>query len=137
MGFIQSESDPCIYRAKEEMFIIGVYVDDIVLATKDENRLNDVKQALAKHFDIKDMGALHYFLGMKVIQNAETNEVWMGQPAYTQNLLQKFGMESAKPVKTPVDTSTKLVKATEVEECIDQKLYQSTVGSLLYLSVGT
>ena len=92
---------------------------------------------LAERFDIKDMGSLHYFLGMKVIQNDETNEVWIGHPAYTKNLLQKFGMESAKPVKTPVDTSTKLVKATESEESIDQQLYQSAVGSLLYLSVGT
>ena len=46
-------------------------------------------------------------------------------------------MENAKPVKTPVDTCTKLVKATEDEEIFDQKLYQSAVGSLLYLSVGT
>jgi len=46
-------------------------------------------------------------------------------------------MENAKPVKTPIDTSTKLVMATEGEETIDQTLYQSAVGSLMYLSVGT
>ena len=74
---------------------------------------------------------------MKVVQNNEGNMVWIGQPAYTHNLLQKFGMENAKPVKTPVDTSTKLVKASEVEDSIDQRLYQSAVGSLLYLSVAT
>ena len=42
---------------------------------------------------------------MKVVQNNEGNMVWIGQPAYTHNLLQKFGMENAKPVKTPVDTT--------------------------------
>ena len=46
-------------------------------------------------------------------------------------------MENAEPVKTPVDTSTKLVKASEVEDSIDQRLYRSAVGSLLYLSVAT
>ena len=46
-------------------------------------------------------------------------------------------MENSKPVRTPVDTGTKLVKATDDEECVDQKLYQSAVGSRLYLSVGT
>ena len=138
MGFIQCESDPCIYRACEGgVFIIGVYVDDIILAAETEKRLNDVKLVLAKHFDIKDMGKLHYFLGMKVVQNNEGNMVWISQPAYTHNLLQKFGMEKAKPVKTPVDTSTKLVKASEVEDSLDQSLYQSAVGSLLYLSVAT
>ena len=138
MGFVQADSDPCIYRVSAgETFFIGVYVDDIVLAAKSEKQLSEVKKSLAERFNIKDMGRLHYFLGMKVIQNDETNEVWIGHPAYTKNLLQKFGMESAKPVKTPVDTSTKLVKATESEDSIDQQLYQSAVGSLLYLSVGT
>ena len=88
MGFIQADSGPCIYRASEgETFFIGVYVDDIVLAAKGEKRLNEVKKSLAEHFDIKDMGRLHYFLGMKVIQNEESNEIWIGQPAYTKNLL--------------------------------------------------
>ena len=138
MGFIQSESDPCIYRrCGREMFNIGVYVDDNVLAAKSEKQLKDVKQVFAKHFDIKDMGKLHYFLGMKVVQNDEAKEVGIGQPVYTHNLLQKFGMENAKPVKTTVDTCTKLVKATEDEEIFDQKLYQSAVESLLYLSAGT
>ena len=138
MGFIQADSDPCIYRASVgETFFIGVYVDDIVLAAKGEKRLNEVKKSLAEHFDIKDMGRLHYFLGMKVIQNEESNEIWIGQPAYTQNLFQKFGMENAKAVKTPVDMSVKLVKAIESEDSVDQQLYQSAVGGLLYLSIGT
>lgn len=138
MGFVQTDSDPCIYRSSgEDMCIIGVYVDDIVLAGKSEKQLEETKQILAKRFDIKDMGKLHYFLGMKIVQNDQTGEVWVGQPAYTESLLQKFGMENAKPVNTPVDTSTKLVKATEDEDSVDQQLYQSAVGSLLYLSVGT
>ena len=52
-------------------------------------------------------------------------------------MLQKYGMEDAKPVATPVEASSKLVKATEECEEFDQGLYQSAVGSLLYLSVGT
>ena len=138
MGFVQTASDPCIYIASEgEMFIIGVYVDDIVLAGKSDKRMEDVKKAIAMQFDVKDLGKLHYFLGMKIIQDEKTGKVWIGQPAYTESVLQKFGMENSKPVRTPVDTGTKLVKATDDEECVDQKLYQSAVGSLLYLSVGT
>jgi len=138
MGFVQTASDPCIYIASEgEMFIIGVYVDDIVLAGKSDKRMEDVKKAIAMQFDVKDLGKLHYFLGMKIVQDEKTGKVWIGQPAYTESVLQKFGMENSKPVRTPVDTGMKLVKATDDEECVDQKLYQSAVGSLLYLSVGT
>ena len=77
------------------------------------------------------MGELHYFLGVKVVQGKDSSGVWIGQPAYAACVLQKFGMENAKAVKTPIDTSTKLVKATEDDECVDQKRYQSAVESLL------
>lgn len=56
---------------------------------------------------------------------------------HTQTILEKFGMENAKAVTTPVDSSTKLLKATEKCEMTDPVLYQSAVGSLLYLSSWT
>ena len=138
IGFVQVESDPCIYRASSgEPFFIGVYVDDIIMASKSKAKLDEVKQSLAKKFDIKDLGKLHHFLGMKIVHDKTTGNVWVGQQAYTENLLKKFGMESAKPVATPVENSTKLVKATDSEECIDQQKFQSAVGSLLYLAMAT
>ena len=52
-------------------------------------------------------------------------------------VVEKFGMKDAKSVATPVDPSAKLVKAEDGEETVDQGMYQSAVGSLLYLSTGT
>ena len=83
------------------------------------------------------MGQLHYFLGMTVIQNETKNSVWIGQPTYTEKLLEKFGMQDCNPVGTPVDVSSKLLAASSEDEGIDQQLYQSVVGSLMYLSVST
>ena len=138
VGFIQLDSDPCIYHTSSgEPFFLGVYVDDIVMASKSTAQLAEFKKSLATKFDIKDLGRLHHFLGMKVIQDEAKGNIWFGQQAYTKKLLRRFGMEDAKPVATPVDTSNKLVKATESEECIDQHNYQSAVGSLLYLAVAT
>ena len=48
---------------------MGVYVDDIIIAAKTDEQLKHVKSALAKQFKIKDMGKLHYFLGMSVVQD--------------------------------------------------------------------
>lgn len=94
MGFTQSESDPCIYTSEEgdEVFYIGVYVDDIVLAGRNETRIREVKKQLSSKFDIKDLGRLSYFLGMSIIQNQEKKETWIGQPAYTEKLLTKMGI---------------------------------------------
>ena len=136
MEFLQTTSDPCIYRdSGGEPFIIGVRVDDIILAGKSRKRMKEVKEALARKFDMKYMGKLYYFFSIKVKQGEETGDIWIGQPAYAENLLKKFGMDEAKPVSTPVNTGKKFVKATEDEECFDQQVYQSAIGILLYSSV--
>ena len=87
MGFAQATSDPCIYITKSgEPLIIGIYVDDILLAGKSDKR-----------FDVKDLGELNYFLGVKIVQNHRAGTIWIGQPTYTERVLQKFGIENCKP----------------------------------------
>lgn len=77
MGFVQAAGDPCLYMATEgEMFLIAVYVDDILLAGGSDKRLTAVKQALSRKFQVRDMGELHYFLGLK---DHESGSVWIGQ----------------------------------------------------------
>ena len=51
-----------------------------------------------------------------------------------QNVLNMFGFEQCKAVNTPVASGTKLLKATDESELTDATMYQSVVGSLLYLS---
>ena len=120
-----------------EIFIIAVYVDDILLAGKTDQKINEVKQELAELFKMKDMGELHHFLGVKVVQKPSSKEVWIGQEAYTKSMLEIFSMESSKPVNTPINPGTKLTKATAESQRVDKVKYQSAVGHLLYLSTKT
>ena len=138
IGFVQSKNDPCIYTriTEGELFVIAVYVDDIIQAGKNEKDIEEVKKKISKKFDAVDMGPLHYFLGVKVIQS-ENGSVWIGQPSYIKTVLSKFKMEDCNPVETPADASQKLKKAEENEELIDKELYQSAVGSILYISTRT
>ena len=97
--------------------MVGVYVDDIVIGGKSEKKTKEFKLALGeKLFDVKYLERLHYFLGMKIAEDAISGDVWMGQPAYIQKVLNKFGMKDAKSVATPVDASTRLTKAEGREE---------------------
>ena len=117
MGFKQSTSDPFIYTSTTEsdgLFILALYVDDILLAGKSQHIIAQVKADLGKRFQLKDMGEL---LGVSIQQRAE--EIWIGQPAYTQAVVKKFGMEHCKPANTPVTSGTKLLKATEQSEVVD------------------
>ena len=139
MGFVQTIGDPCIYVKEEngDIFVIAVYVDDMILAGKSDEKINEVKQALSELFQMKDMGELHYFLGVKVIQKPELKEVWIGQEAYTKSVLERFGMDNSKPVNTPVNPRKKLKKAADDSPRVDQVNYQCAVGHLLYLSTKT
>ena len=57
---------------------------------------------------------MHYFLETRIVQDDSIGEEWIGQPAYTNKLLEKFGMEDAKSVATPCDANNKLVKAEDI-----------------------
>lgn len=94
-------------------------MDDIILGGATSERIQEVKKGLS---NIEDLGELHYFWGMTVDQR--DGEIWIGQPAYTQNLLRKHRMKECKPVSTPVDTSFKLEIASDDEPCVNQSEYQ-------------
>ena len=112
-------------------------VDDIIIAGKTNERIAEIKAALADRFDVKDMSELHYFLGVKIIQDHRKGTIWMGQPLYTENLISNFNMHDAKTCKTPVNPSIKLTKSNDNSTCIDMEQYQSAVGKLIYLSTRT
>ena len=82
---------------------------------------------------MKDLCELNCFFGVQVSQDHKNGNVRIGQPTFTELILKKYGMEDAKSVKTPVDVNSKLLKATEDSELVDNGLYQSPVGCLLCL----
>ena len=69
MGFEKTASDPYLHvhaNSEREMFVVAVYVN-IILGSKNESILCQVKQELSTKFDMKDLGPLHHFLGETVI----------------------------------------------------------------------
>lgn len=52
---------------KGKLLIIILYVDDLIL-TRDDQLIVSCKEDLAREFEMKDMGLMHYFLGMEVWQ---------------------------------------------------------------------
>ena len=76
------------------------------------------------------MGELTYFLGYQVKNLKEGT--FLSQTKYTQDILKKFGMKDAKPAKTPMGTDGHL-DLNAGGKSVDQKVYQSMIGSLLYL----
>jgi hypothetical protein len=77
------------------------------------------------------MGELQFFLGLQIKQAKEGT--FVHQAKYTKDILKKFKMDDLKPLSTPMSTTTAL-DAGEDGEPVDQKEYQSMIGSLLYLT---
>ena len=99
----------------------GAYVDDILLEVRSQKKIDQVEVDLGKQFYLNYM---HYFLGVRVKQNSETGKTWIGQQAYTEAVIKKFGMEHCKPANTPLTPGTKQLKATGQSEMADATLYR-------------
>ena len=71
LGFTKSEADLNLYQIVVEgkLLIIVLYVDDLIL-TGDELLIYSCKADLAKEFEMKDLGLLHYFLGLEIWQHS-------------------------------------------------------------------
>ena len=82
-----------------KLLIIILYVDDLLL-TSDDNLMTSYKEDLAREFEMKDMGLLHYFLGLEIWQ--WDGEIFIYQGKYSKEIPSKFHIESCKPMETPL-----------------------------------
>ena len=67
MGFTKSKVDPNLYLkvVEDEPIILLLYVDDLFLIGK-EKQIMERKKKLAEEFEMKDLGLMHYFLGLEI-----------------------------------------------------------------------
>jgi hypothetical protein len=78
-----------------------------------ENLIIDCKKKLASEFKMKDLGQMHYFLGLEVWQNP--SEICLSQGKYVVEILKRFGMMDCKSMTTPMTTNPKLLCDTSSE----------------------
>ncbi|CAL8134942.1 unnamed protein product [Prunus armeniaca] len=111
-GYTRGSIDKTLFvkRTKQDLMVAQVYVDDIVFGST-----SDIL--------VKEFHEVQQFNG----------GMFISQTKYAKNLVSKFGLEFAKPIRNPMSTSTKLSKDLRGKS-VDQKLYRSMIGSLLYLT---
>ena len=122
LGFSKSEADPNLYQIVVEgkLLIILLYVDDLIL-TGDELLILSCKDDLAKKFEMKDLGLLHYFLGLEIWQCSDG--LFVSQGKYAWEILEKFNMHGCKPVDTPLPSGWRKEDATSAE-VVDATVYR-------------
>jgi hypothetical protein len=114
--------------------MILVYVDDIIVVSSSAEATTLLLQDLEKEFALKDLGDLHYFLGIEVTKTQDS--ILLSQGKYAAEILQRASMMKCKPVNTLLAILEKLsAYEGEVLGSNDATNYRSIVGGLQYLTL--
>ncbi|GJT76414.1 reverse transcriptase domain-containing protein [Tanacetum coccineum] len=134
LGFKQNKADTCLltYFTKDISLVLLIYVDDILITGNSLTFINNIKQQLHNTFSIKDLGPLHYYLGIEFIRSEKG--LVMTQRKYAFDLIKHAGLTHTKHAKTPLDPNIKLTydSATPLT---NSSHYRTLVGKLIYLTI--
>ncbi|GJW60436.1 ribonuclease H-like domain-containing protein [Tanacetum coccineum] len=103
-----------------------IYMDDIILTASSPVLLQQIIDSLHKEFDMTDLGALNYFLGISVVRHP--TGLFLSQKKYARQLLERAHMVNCNPSRTPIDTDSKL--GPDGVPVQDPTLYRSLAGGL-------
>ena len=140
LGFKELISDSCVFAHHTEKCYILIFVDDIILFTKDESFRTTVERALQSFFDIKLLGSLRLFIGLQVDTDDDGN-VHIHQYDYIQKLrdvFSKYFTGYFSKVNCPCDYNVKFSQQQQPSKHAEQQSmlsypYRQLIGSLLYL----
>jgi hypothetical protein len=101
-----------------------------------------VKTQLSSKFDMKDLGAGNFILGMEIKRDQENRKLWLNKRKYVETMLQRINMQECKLVRVPIPVCVNLYvdecpKTQEDEEDMSCFPYVSVVDILMYAMVCT
>lgn len=116
-----------LHHASHGLTILLLYVDDIIVTCASHSFVNKLLEHLKAQFEIKDLGLLHFFLGIEV--HRDPDGIYLCQTKYALDLLHKSNMLQAKPYSSPVTASAKLSK-DDRDPLTDATLYRYIKATL-------
>ena len=144
-GYLRSSFDSCVYfknLSEKTMIYLLLYVDDMLIATKEKTEINRLKAQLSGEFEMKDLGAAKKILGMEILRDRKTKKLFLTQQAYIEKVLHRFNMHDSKPVSIPLAAhfilSALMSPTTDFDiDAMSKIPYSSAVGSIMYAMVCT
>jgi len=133
-GFQKCESEQTLFTKQGKggkIVIVSVYVDDLIFTGDDYDMLAEFKSSMLKEFDMSDLGNMHFFLGIEVVQREDG--IFICQRKYALEILTKFGMLESNEVSSPIIPGVKISKDKDGTP-VDETYFKQLVGSLMYLT---
>ncbi|GKB71273.1 retrovirus-related pol polyprotein from transposon TNT 1-94 [Tanacetum coccineum] len=131
--FSKGSVDPTLFIRKEgkELFLVQVYVDDIIFAKSTPELCDIFAKIMCSKFKMSMMGKISFFLGLHIFQNPKG--IFINQSKYAHESLKKYDFETCNPVDTPMVEKSKLDEDKE-GKAIDPSHYHGMIGTILYLT---
>lgn len=138
-GFTRTYSDYSVYvRGQGSSYIVvGVYVDDLTIAARQLSVMDEFKAQMSKRYEMKDLGELHFILGLQVKRDRSARTLHLSQQHYIETILERFNVSDLRPTKSPLPSNTLLSPRTPDDPPCDRNRYLQALGSLMYAMLGT
>ena len=117
------------------MIVAVVYVDDAMFFSKNKKLVKKKKALFMAKWECRDLGDVKEFLCMHITRTR--TGITIDQCDYLEKFLTRFQLTDAKPAITPLPTSWEPKANTGKAMAAEITCYQSIIGSLLYLMIGT
>src|SRR5882757_4386648 len=143
LGFKRMHADAGIYVCHQHggvgLLVVVLYVDDITIMGSSLEDVRQLKSSLSSRYEMTDLGEIQSYLGMRISRDRSQKRLEIDQSGYIKDVLDRFGMADANPHPTPLPAGADahLVKFSTQAASADIKHYQSLIGSLLYVQIGT
>lgn len=140
LNLYATTADKCLYYFKESrgMFLLLLYVDDILIAYEHLDDFSYVFDALQQRYGVKDLGFPQKFLGMEIVRH-EDGSISLRQQLQIAEILHRFGMDQCAPSLLPIIAGTRFERCMtpptpDEVEAMRAVPYRQLIGALLYVS---
>jgi hypothetical protein len=136
IGLLALQEEACIFVDAEHKVFVMFYVDDVQVLyhRDDELRAAKVIKSIKEAYELRDMGDVGWFLGVRVIRDRAARKIWLVHDTYIEKIAKKFELIDGKCPSTPLP-GLELRKYDGQAPKRQIKEYQEKVGSVLYTAI--
>jgi hypothetical protein len=136
MKLLALKEEACIFIDAQHKVFVLFYVDDVQVLYHKDDELHAIKiiKEMKAAYELRDMGDVEWFLGVRVIRDRAARKIWLVHDTYIEKITKKFGLIDGRCPSTPLP-GLELTKYDGQAPKRQVKEYQEKVGSVLYTAI--
>ena len=144
LGYSISSADEAVfYKIEEDKFtIVAAATDDFSIFADSADTAKFLIQKLKERFEISDLGPINWLLGVSITRDLDARTISLGQQAYVEQIVNRFGLSDARVATTPMEVGIDLSFDSPQVSSIsltpaEKTKYREMIGCLMYAAVMT